>query len=142
MLSGELSLASSKQSDGELQRFPWGTGPFHSSLQTGSIAALSALIRPLSQSIWMEPQTRDAQKRSWLLALLQLKNSSRAEGMGGKGDALFPVEGEMQPKDIPDLQKLYQCTESTHLLTEGGRRGWDRLGFERSYSISKSSGQI
>lgn len=74
----------------------------------------------------MEPQTRDAQKRSWLLALLQLKNLSGAEGTGGMGDALFPVEGEMQPKDIPDM-KIYRHTESTFLLTMGGRRGWDRL---------------
>lgn len=43
----------------------------------------------LSWSIWMEPQTRDAQKRSWLLALLQLKNLSGAEGTGGWGMRYF-----------------------------------------------------
>ncbi|PKU47888.1 hypothetical protein llap_1804 [Limosa lapponica baueri] len=36
------------------------------------------------------------------------------------GDALFPVEEEVQPKDIPDLKMLYQLSESTHLLTRGG----------------------
>lgn len=42
------------------------------------------------------------------------------------GDELFAAEGEMQPKDIPDLKKLYQHTESTRLFTMAGR-GWNRL---------------
>lgn len=50
-------------------------------------------------------------------------------GGGDRGvrDALFPAKGEMQPKDIPDLRKIYQHTEPTCLLTTGGRRDWDRL---------------
>lgn len=96
------------------------------------------LISSLSQSIWMEPQTRDAQKRSWLLALLQMKNPSSTESTG-QGRALFPVEGEMQPKDAPDLEEFYQNTESTHLLPKGGRKDQDKLtGFWKV--IPNSSG--
>lgn len=96
------------------------------------------LISSLSQSIWMEPQTRDAQKRSWLLALLQMKNSSSTESTGERS-ALFPVLGEMQPKDAPDVKEFYQNTESTHLLVKGGRKDQDKLtGFWKV--IPKSSG--
>lgn len=84
------------------------------------------LISSLSHSIWMEPQTRDAQKRSWLLALQQMKNSSSTESTG-EGSALLPVEREMQPKDAPDLKELYRNPESTHLLAKGGRKDQDKL---------------
>lgn len=140
-LSGQLSPASSRQPVRELQHFLGSTGPFHSSLQTGSIGALAALIRPLSWSIWMEPQTRDAQKRSWLLALLQLKNLSGAEGTEGWGMRYFQRRERCSQK-ISQIWGRFISIQNqlVYLQQEVGGTGIDCLGFERSYSISKSSG--
>lgn len=55
-----------------------------------------------------------------------MKNPSSTESTR-EGSALFPVEGEMQPKDAPDLKALYQNTESTDLLAKGGRKDQDKL---------------
>lgn len=74
----------------------------------------------------MEPQTRDAQKRSWLLALMQLKNLSGVEGTGGR-EGVISSGGRDAAKRYPRFEGAVSAYRINMFSCKGR---WEEAGIE------------